>query len=167
MQAVDVMHRDPVTVLPTDTVDHAARAMLEHQISGLPVVDRNRKLVGIVTEGDLLHRVENDTDRVRSPLSQTFTPSTQLRAEFVKATGRQVKDVMAPNVVTVSESALLAEVADLFDRHPSSVCRWCAMGSWSVSSAALICCALWSVPAAPEPATSPSSIFLNRFPSAG
>ena len=117
MQAVDVMHRDPVTVLPTDTVDHAARTMLEHRISGVSVVDQDGNLVGIVTEGDLLHRVENDTDRVRSPLRQMFTPAAQLRAEFAKSTGRQVKDVMTPTVVTVTESTLLAEIADLFDRH--------------------------------------------------
>lgn len=117
MQAVDVMRRDPVTVMPTDTVDHAARAMLEHRISGVPVVDRNGDLVGIVTEGDLLHRVENDTDRARSLLSQTFATSARLRAEFVKATATTVKDVMAPSVITVTESTLLADVADLFDRH--------------------------------------------------
>jgi len=117
MQAVDIMRRDPVTVMPTDTVDHAARIMLGHRISGLPVVDRNGDLIGIVTEGDLLHRVENDTDRARSLLSQTFATSAQLRAEFVKATAKTVKDVMAPTVITVTESTLLADIADLFDRH--------------------------------------------------
>lgn len=117
MQAIDVMHRDPVTVMPTDTIDHAARAMLEHRVSGLPVVDHDGNLVGIITEGDLVHRVENDTDRARSPLSQVFVSPARLRAEFVKSTGRQVKDVMARNVVTVSESTLLADIADLFDRH--------------------------------------------------
>lgn len=117
MQAIDVMHGDPVTVMPTDTVDHAVRVMLEHRISGVPVVDQDGNLAGIVTEGDLLHRVENDTDRVRSPLSQLFASPARLKAEFVKSTGSKVKDVMAPNVVTVSESALLADIADLFDRH--------------------------------------------------
>jgi len=116
MQAVDVMQRHLVTVTPTDTVEHAARMMLEHRVSGLAVVDHDGQLVGVVTEGDLLHRVENDTDRLHSLLEQTFTRPARLKAEFVKATGSEVKDVMTTSVVTVDEATLLADIAELFDR---------------------------------------------------
>jgi CBS domain-containing protein len=116
MQAMEVMHRDLVTVSPNDTVDRTVRLMLEHQVSGLPVVDETGKLIGIVTEGDLLHRVENDTDRSLPLWRRIFASREQLAAEFVKSTGRRVKDVMTPDVVTVPETALLAEIAELFDR---------------------------------------------------
>jgi CBS domain-containing protein len=117
MQASDVMSTELVTVSPRDTVDHAARVMLEHRISGLPVVDDEGHLVGIVSEGDLLHRVENDTDRSHSLLGQIFASPARLATEFLKSAGRNVKDVMTPNPVTVPESALLADIAELFDRN--------------------------------------------------
>lgn len=116
MQAIDVMHKDIVTVLASDSVEHAARLMLEHRVSGLPVTDGEGGLVGIVTEADLLHRVENDTDR-SPPLWQVILASpARLAAEFVKSTGRRVKDVMTHEVLTVTDTALLAEIAELFDR---------------------------------------------------
>jgi len=117
MQAIDIMRTELITVSPRDTVDHAARLMLEHRVSGLPVVDDEGLLVGIVSEGDLLHRVENDTDRNRSMLREMFASPARLAAEFLKSTGREVKDVMTPEPITVSESTLLAGIADLFDRN--------------------------------------------------
>jgi len=73
--------------------------------------------VGVVTEGDLLHRVENDTDRTHSLLSQMFASPARLAAEFVKSTGRRVRDVMTREPIVVLETALLADIAELFDRH--------------------------------------------------
>jgi acetoin utilization protein AcuB len=49
----DIMTRDPVTVAPDDTVEHAAQIMLENTISGLPVVDGQVKVVGILTQSDV------------------------------------------------------------------------------------------------------------------
>ncbi len=49
----DIMTRDPVTVAPEDTVEHAAQLMLENTISGLPVVDDQGKVVGILTQSDV------------------------------------------------------------------------------------------------------------------
>jgi acetoin utilization protein AcuB len=49
----DIMTRDPVTVSPDDTVEHAAQIMLENTISGLPVVDGQGKVVGILTQSDV------------------------------------------------------------------------------------------------------------------
>ena len=117
MQVIDVMHRDLVTVSPCDTVIHAAELMLEHRSSGLLGVDNDGRLVGIVTEGDLLHRVENDTDRNYSLLGQMFASPARLAAEFVKSTGRKVQDVMTRELITAPETALLADIAELFDRH--------------------------------------------------
>jgi CBS domain-containing protein len=116
MQAIDVMRRDIVTVLPSDTVEHAARLMLEHRVSGLPVTDGQGSVVGVVTEADLLHRVENDTDRSPPLWQLIFASPERLAAEFVKSTGRRVKDVMTREVFTVRDTALLAEIAELFDR---------------------------------------------------
>ena len=61
MKAIDVMTIGAVTVHPDSTVGHAARVMVERGVSGLPVVTEQGKLVGIITEGDLLRREELGT----------------------------------------------------------------------------------------------------------
>jgi CBS domain-containing protein len=56
MQVKDVMNTDVITVSIDDTVEHCARLMMEHNVSGLPVLDPQGRLAGIVTEGDLIRR---------------------------------------------------------------------------------------------------------------
>jgi len=53
LQVKEIMSRNPVSVFAEDTVEHAAQLMLEHTISGLPVLDRAGKLVGIITQSDV------------------------------------------------------------------------------------------------------------------
>ena len=66
MKALDVMTRTVISVEPDATVLHAARLMLQHHISGLPVIDRVGRLVGVLSEGDFLRRRETQTERRRS-----------------------------------------------------------------------------------------------------
>ncbi len=53
LQVQEIMSRNPVSVSQDDTVEHAAQIMLEHTISGLPVVDKTGKVVGIITQSDV------------------------------------------------------------------------------------------------------------------
>jgi acetoin utilization protein AcuB len=53
LQVKDIMSRDPLTVDPDDTVEHAAQLMLENTISGLPVVNGKGQLKGILTQSDV------------------------------------------------------------------------------------------------------------------
>ncbi len=53
LQVKDIMTRDPITAAPDDTVEHAAQIMLENTISGLPVVDDQGEVVGILTQSDV------------------------------------------------------------------------------------------------------------------
>lgn len=59
----DVMTPDPVTVTPDDTIGRAAQLMLNHMVSGLPVVDHHVELVGIITESDIFRMVVHDWQR--------------------------------------------------------------------------------------------------------
>ena len=61
MKASDVMTPAVISADPDATVLQAARYMLQHQISGLPVIDKAGKLVGILSEGDFLRRRETRT----------------------------------------------------------------------------------------------------------
>lgn len=62
MNVADLMTKNTVSVLPSTTVADATRIMLANRVSGLPVLDADGKLAGIVTEGDLLRRAELGTD---------------------------------------------------------------------------------------------------------
>jgi len=119
MRALDVMTPDVITVDSDTTVQALARLLSERGISGVPVVDRDKRLVGIVSEGDLLHRAETGTERRtehrRSCWLDKIASDEDLAREYVKAHGRKVKDVMTANVVAVAETTELADVAMLLD----------------------------------------------------
>lgn len=117
MIVADVMTRNVISVAPDDTVEKAARTMLERGISGLLVVDAAGELAGVVTEGDLLRRDELGTVRHRPWwLRMLLSPGRQA-ADFTRAHGRRVKDVMTQDVITVSADAPLEEVVEAMERH--------------------------------------------------
>jgi CBS-domain-containing membrane protein len=66
MKASDVMSQTVVTTRPDATVEEAARLMIGQRVSGLPVVDEMGTVVGVLTEGDLLRRIELGTQRSHS-----------------------------------------------------------------------------------------------------
>jgi CBS domain-containing protein len=117
MQAKDVMSRNVVAVVPDDTILHAIRLMLQHKVSGLPVVDARRNLVGIVTEGDFLRRTETGTTRRRPRWVEFLVGPGPLAAEYTRAAGRFVAEVMTSDVVVATAEMELQEVVDLMERH--------------------------------------------------
>jgi CBS-domain-containing membrane protein len=117
MRAADVMTPKPVTVSPDTSIMEAIRLMLERKFSGLPVIDTNGSLVGIVTEGDLLRRSETGTQRKRAGWIEFLMGQGRLASEYVHASGRKVREVMSPDVQTVTEDAPLDEIVQLMERH--------------------------------------------------
>ena len=71
-----------------------AKTLLERRISAVPVVDDQGKVIGIVGEGDLMHRSEARTERQRSWWLRALTGDETLVAEYVKARARKVGDIM-------------------------------------------------------------------------
>jgi CBS domain-containing protein len=115
---MDVMTTDVITVGQDTTVQALAQLLAERGISGAPVVDANGGLIGIVSEGDLLHRAEIGTarrhrERRRSWWLDHF--ASDLARDYVRAHGRTVKDIMSRDVVTVTEDLDLGEVATLLE----------------------------------------------------
>ena len=119
MRAMDVMTPHVITVDPEASVQALARLLSERGISGVPVVDPDKRLVGIVSEGDLLHRAETGTERRieqrRSRWLDTIASEEDLAREYIKSHGRKVKDVMTSNVISVTETMELADVANLLE----------------------------------------------------
>jgi CBS domain-containing protein len=117
MKAADIMTLGVFTVRPETSLKEAAGLMLERSISGLPVVDGTGRLVGIVTEGDLLRRAETGTERRRSRWLEFLLGSGQLANEYVHSHARKVQDVMTPEVVTVSKDTPLKDVVNILEQR--------------------------------------------------
>jgi CBS domain-containing protein len=117
MRAKDVMVRAVATTTLDATIETVAKLMINLRISGVPVLDRNGQLVGIVTEGDLLRRMETGTERRLSRWSEWFSANAQMAAEYVKSHARRVEDVMTRQVVTVGELEDLDEIAELMESN--------------------------------------------------
>jgi CBS domain-containing protein len=117
MKAADVMRHKVVTVTPETAVAEAARIMLDHAVSGLPVVDGKGTLVGMVTEGDLLRRAETGTERRRPHWLEFVLGPGRLAADYVHAHGRKVAEVMTRAVVAVAPDTPLEEVVRQMERH--------------------------------------------------
>ena len=117
MRVKDVMTPKVISVGADETVVNAARLMLRHQISGLPVIDKEGELVGIVTEGDFLRRGELGTQRRRPKWLEFVLGPGKLAQEYVQASSKKVEDVMTPDPQTIGEDESLETVVDMMERH--------------------------------------------------
>ena len=117
MKASDVMTIAVISADPDATVLQAARYMLQHHISGLPIIDRTGKLVGIVSEGDFLRRRETHTDRRRSRWLEFLMGPGKMAAEYTHSHGSKVAEVMTRKVYSVGEDATLEDIVELMERH--------------------------------------------------
>jgi CBS domain-containing protein len=88
MFAKDIMTRDVITVSPTATVKNLAMTLIKNQISGAPVAGRNGKIIGVVSEADI-----------------------------VAKKGKDVKTIMSKNIISVTEETAVEEIAKLMTTH--------------------------------------------------
>ena len=115
MLASEIMTTNVATVEPETSVTDLVALLIARGISAVPVEHAGR-LIGIVSEGDLLRRAELGTDRTRSRWLEIATPGDRLAAEYIQEHGRKVADVMTRNVVTVQHDTPISEIADLLER---------------------------------------------------
>ncbi|CAE6752386.1 CBS domain-containing protein [Paraburkholderia aspalathi] len=119
MRALDIMTPSVVTATPDMTIHDAARLFVDNRISGMPVVDANGQVVGIVSQGDLLHRVETGTCHgKRSWWLELLSSSPRGEAaRYVKEHGHVVGDVMCDRVISIPEDMPFQQIADLMERR--------------------------------------------------
>jgi CBS domain-containing protein len=117
MQVRDVMTKDVITVAPDEAILKAVRLMLQNRISGLPVVDKEGALVGIVTEGDFLRRSELGTQRRRPKWLEFIVGPGRLAEEYVHTSGRKVEEVMTLDPCVAGEADSLEKVVELMQRR--------------------------------------------------
>ncbi len=116
LTARDIMTREVVTVPPEASVEDLAKLLEEHRISGVPVLDKDGVLVGVVTQSDLVQR---SRDLELPPALNILdlhlflvTPS-HFKKQLEKLLGNKVKDVMTGDPITVAPDTPINEIARL------------------------------------------------------
>src|SRR5918992_955268 len=117
LTATDVMTTDVITVTPEMPLREIAKLLYTRRISGVPVVDPNRAVVGIVSEGDLMKHVEVIGEQRRSWWLTLFAGETVPAHDYAKTHGGRAQDVMTSEVITVNPAASLAGIATTLERH--------------------------------------------------
>jgi CBS domain-containing protein len=110
MKAGEVMTTGAATIRPDATAAEAARLMVEHRISGVPVVDAGGQLVGIVTEGDFLRPEPEARPRLLDILTRTDASARELMA-------RRVEDIMTRDPITAGVETPLDQAVDMMNLH--------------------------------------------------
>lgn len=120
----DIMTRSPITVQPETPLKEAIQILAERRISGLPVLDQNRKLVGVISETDLMWRETGATPPAYIMLLDSViyleNPGRYER-DLHKALGQTVGEVMSRDPVTTVPGKSLREAAQLM--HERSIHR--------------------------------------------
>jgi CBS domain-containing protein len=113
MKVRDIMTTDPVKVTGNTHLKEAARLMVRHRVSGLPVVDEAGKLIGILSEGDFIRR-EAGRDR---PQGVSLLDAVFGEGELQPVGAETVVEIMTRSVVTITPEATVGEAARVMGRR--------------------------------------------------
>lgn len=115
MRAHEIMSRHVITIGADASVIDAIKTLMSHRISGLPVVDSGGKLIGILSEGDFLRRVEIGTEKIRGRWLTLLAGADQAALDFARQHGRTVREIMTPNPITIGEDTTLEQIVRLME----------------------------------------------------
>jgi CBS-domain-containing membrane protein len=115
LKAKDIMTREVITVEEQTTLEEFARLLVEHQISGTPVIDSDGNLKGIATENDLINRNTKLHIPTILRLFDAFIPlgNSRLEEEIKKMAASHVHDIMTRKVITINQETSLEEIATM------------------------------------------------------
>jgi CBS domain-containing protein len=117
LTAADVMTTAVVTVRPETSIHEIAKLLCDHHISGVPVVEDEERLLGIVSEGDLIGHAQLAGELRRSWWQTFLNDPTVLAQHYAKSHGRTASDVMTREVVTVGETTSVADTARTLEQR--------------------------------------------------
>ena len=115
LKAKDIMTRGVITVEEQTTLEEFARLLVEHQISGTPVIDGDGNLKGIATENDLINRNTKLHIPTILRLFDAFIPlgNSRLEEEIKKMAASHVRDIMTRKVITINQETTLEDIATM------------------------------------------------------
>jgi len=120
MRACDVMRSSFATVKPETPLIEAVRLLLQNNQRCLPVCDEDQNVIGVLSEGDLLHRRELDIRPVPRSWFEFLLTSPADEISQNEADGLSVQKVMSQDAVYVDEEASLDEIVGRMDLHRNS-----------------------------------------------
>jgi CBS domain-containing protein len=115
LKAKDIMTKEVITVKPETTIEELARLLMKQQISGAPVVDDKGKIVGVVTENDLISK----NSRLHIPtilrLFDAYIPlgTSKMESDIRKMAASTVEDICTKEIITVDEEASVEYIATI------------------------------------------------------
>jgi CBS domain-containing protein len=112
----DAMTKTVTTVHPDTPLPQAIAHMIDLHVSGLPVVTETGALCGVLTEGDLLRRVEVETETTRPGWLDLLLGPARLARDYVQSHSKTVGDVMTPDVISITEDATLKDAVKLMEK---------------------------------------------------
>ena len=117
MRAKDIMTTDVVTVPPEMTVADIAQVLIDHNISGVPVVDTAGGILGMVSEGDLLQQAGLRGEARRSWRLRLVSTPEQDATAFIKSHGGTAADIMTTKIIAITEGSPTATIARLLSEN--------------------------------------------------
>ena len=117
MHAIDVMTSEVISVDENATIQAVAKLLAERGISAVPVVGKDNQVIGMVSEGDLLHRAETGTERRRAWWLDMMASTNRLAGDYIKSHSGKMKDVMTRSVLSVTETTSVADIALLLETN--------------------------------------------------
>jgi CBS domain-containing protein len=117
MTVRDVMTTDVITVQPTDLLKDVAQTLVERRISGVPVVDRDGLVVGVVSEADFLIKQEGPEGLRPGALDRVFGESPALQAAHAKLAARTAEELMTSPPITIEAHRPVSEAARMMTLH--------------------------------------------------
>ena len=120
LKAKEIMTKDVITVLTSTTVEDLARVLVDHKISGTPVVDEQGDLIGIVTENDLIRKNKKFHIPTIVRLFDAFImleSKSKIEQEIKDMAAVTVEDIFRKAVVTVSEDTPVDEIATIMSER--------------------------------------------------
>ena len=120
LKAADIMTKDVITVKNETNIEELARLLIDHKISGTPVVDDDNKLIGIVTENDLIKKNKrfHIPTIVRLFDAYFLLDSGKVEDEIKKMVATTVGEICTKKVVSISEDTTLEEIATIMaEKH--------------------------------------------------
>ncbi len=120
VDAASVMTRDVITVGPNAMVAEVAAKLAEHDISAVPVCDKDGTVLGMLSEGDLMRPFGAANEMRRAWWLGMLAEGNDLAPEFldyIRRDRRRAQDLMTREVITTTEQTSLSEIADLMSRH--------------------------------------------------
>ena len=118
--AADIMTTNVKTVSPDASVAEVARVLSDNGISAAPVCDDQGKVIGMLSEGDLLRPVSHGSSVRRSWWLNLLAEGTDLApqfADYIRLDNRRARDLMQTGVITAAEGTTAPELADLLTQH--------------------------------------------------